>query len=180
MPCAAVGLWQGLTKQCIPRSGIEGDKMKLAAKYDVEAPATFVFAQLADFDGWERAAMRRGADVTDTLRAVGPGMSWATTFQYRAKERHATIRLDTINPTSSLALTGMSALLDGVLSIEILDLAAKRTRIEVRLEMKPKTIAARIYVQSLRLARSRVERSFAQKVAQLTVEIEDRFKRGQR
>ena len=34
--------------------------MKLVAKYDVEAPVDFVFAQLADFEGWERAAMRRG------------------------------------------------------------------------------------------------------------------------
>ncbi|MBC7477273.1 MAG: SRPBCC family protein, partial [Pseudorhodobacter sp.] len=37
--------------------------MKLVAKYDLEVPAAFVFAQLVDFDGWERAAMRRGADV---------------------------------------------------------------------------------------------------------------------
>jgi len=28
--------------------------MKLAAKYDVEAPVDFVFAQLIDFEGWER------------------------------------------------------------------------------------------------------------------------------
>jgi hypothetical protein len=141
-----------------------------------------VFAQVADFDGWERAAMRRGADVmrTDTLREVGPGATWATVFQYRAKERHATVRLDMINPASQLALTGMSPLLDGVMGIDVLDLAAQRTRVEVRLELKPKTIAARIYVQSLRLARSRVERSFAQRVAQLAAEIEDRFKRSQR
>ena len=156
--------------------------MKLAAKYDVEAPAAFVFAQLTDFDGWERAAMRRGADVmrTDTQPKPGPGMAWAAQFPYGGKERHAAITLDAMTPTSHLALTATSKLIDGVMGIDVLDLAAKRTRVEVRLEIKPKTIAARIYVQSLRLARSRVERNFAQRIAQLAVEIEDRFKRSQR
>ena len=52
--------------------------------------------------------------------------------------------------------------------------------VEVRLEIKPKTIAARIFVQSIKLARARVERTFSQRVAQLAVEIEDRYKRTQR
>ncbi len=154
--------------------------MKLAAKSDVEAPAPFVFAQLADFEGWERAAMRRGAEVirTDNLRSSAPGMTWDTMFNYLGKDRRATIRLDALSPTTHLALSGKAAPVDGVLTIDILDLGAKRTRIEVRLEVKPKTIAARIFVQSLRLARSRVERSFAQRVDQLAVELEDRFRRS--
>ncbi len=154
--------------------------MKLAAKSDVEAPAPFVFAQLADFEGWERAAMRRGAEVirTDNLRSSASGMTWDTMFNYRGKDRRATIRLDALSPTTHLALSGKAAPVDGVLTIDILDLGAKRTRIEVRLEVKPKTIAARIFVQSLRLARSRVERSFAQRVDQLAVELEDRFRRS--
>ena len=156
--------------------------MKLATKYDVEAPAAFVFAQLTDFDGWERAAMRRGADVTrmDTLRSIGPGAAWQAQFNYRSKDRRLTIALDDIAPIGRLALTGKSAPADGSLAIEILDLGAKRTRVEVKLEVKPNTLTARIYVQSLRLARARVERNFSQRVAQLAVEIEDRFRGSQR
>jgi len=62
-------------ESCDP--GSEEAVLKLAAKYDVEAPVEFVFAQLIDFEGWERAAMRRGADVsrTDKLTKAGPGMS---------------------------------------------------------------------------------------------------------
>ncbi len=156
--------------------------MKLVAKYDVEAPVDFVFAQLADFEGWERAAMRRGADVSriDKLREAGPGMTWLTTFRYRNKDRSAAIKLDALNPTSSMALTAMAAMVDGFLRIELLDLAARRTRVEVTLDVKPKTLAAKIYVQSLRLARARVERGFAQRVALLATEIEDRFRRPAR
>jgi uncharacterized protein YndB with AHSA1/START domain len=153
--------------------------MKLVAKYDMEAPAEYVFAQIADFEGWERAAMRRGADVmrTDSLASVEPGATWSSQFRYRGKDRKVTIRLDSLALPSALALTAMSGVVDGVATVDVLDLAKKRTRLEVRLEVKPKTLAARIYVQSLRLARSRVERSFAQRVAQLTAEIEDRYRK---
>ena len=152
--------------------------MKLVAKYDLEAPASFVFGQLVDFDGWERAAMRRGADVmrSDKLRVIGPGAAWDAKFRYRGKDRDVTIRLDAMTPQTALGLTGISKIADGVMTMDVLDLGTTRTRLDVRLEIKPKTIAARIYVQSLRLARSRVERSFAQRVAQFTAEIEDRYR----
>ena len=152
--------------------------MKLAAKYDLEAPVGFVFDQLADFDGWERAAMRRGADVmrTDSLPRIGAGAAWDAKFRYRGKLRAVTIRLDALQPRSAMGLTGISKLADAVMAIEVMDLGATRTRIQARLDITPKTMAARIYVQSLRLARSRVERSFAQRIAQLAAEIEDRYR----
>lgn len=152
--------------------------MKLAAKYDIEAPVDFVYAQLVDFDGWERAAMLRGADVSriDRIQAPGPGMTWATQFHYRAKDRKATLRIDALTPQSHLALTAMSVLVDGVMEVDLLNLGARRTRVAVRLEVNPKTLAARIYVQALRLARSRVDRSFSQRIAQFAAEMEERFR----
>ena len=156
--------------------------MKLVAKKDVEAPAAFVFRQMSDFEGWERAAMRRGAEVTraDSLAAVGPGMAWDTQFTYRGKERRVNLRLETITPNSGLALALRSVPVNGTLQIDVIDLAAKRTRIELRLEVRPNTLAARILLQSLRLARARVDRNFDQRVAQLAVEIEDRYRRSLR
>lgn len=156
--------------------------MKLVAKKDVEAPAAFVFRQVSDFEGWERAAMRRGAEVTraDTLSSPGPGMAWDTQFTYRGKERRVNLKVETFAPPSGLSLALKSPAITGALQVDVIDLAAKRTRIEVRLEVKPNTLAARILLQSLRLARARVERTFDQRVAQLAVEIEDRYRRSLR
>lgn len=152
--------------------------MKLTAKYELEAPSAFVFDQLADFDGWERAAMRHGADVmrTDSLAKIGAGAAWDAKFRYRGKMREVTIRLDALQPKSAMGLTGISRLADAVMAIEVMDLGATHTRMQARLDITPKTMAARIYVQSLRLARSRVERSFAQRIAQLAAEIENRYR----
>jgi hypothetical protein len=68
-------------------------------------------------------------------------------------------------------------MVEGAFTIDLLDLAANRTRIEVHLVAKPKTLAARIYVQTLKLARKKLESSFAKRVAQFAVDLEDRYRR---
>lgn len=153
--------------------------MKLVAKYDIEAPVDFVYRELTDFDAWERMAMRRGADVvrTDTQARPGAGMRWQVAFTLRGKERNLVISIAKATPTSHLAIAATSALFDGDIVLDLLDLSALRTRVEVKVEVKPKTLTARIYLQTLRLARKKVDRSFAQRVAQLAVEMEDRYRR---
>ena len=153
--------------------------MKLTSKQDIEVPMAFVFQQLADFESWERAAMRRGAEVsrTDNLRVPGPGMLWLVRFRYRLRDRKLEIRLDRLDAPSHLGFTGMSRLVDGEMTFDLIELGLKRTRVHVSLDLKPKTLTAKLYVQSLRLARSRVEKSFGQRIAQMTTEIEERFLR---
>ena len=156
--------------------------MKLAAKYDVEASAGFVYGELVNFNAWERMALRRGVELSrlDHLTVPGPGIEWQVGFVLRGKQRNARIRLVSAIPDSQLVLSVASTLADGDILIDLMDLAATRTRIEVRTEVKPKTLAARIYMQTLRLARKKVDASYAQRIAQLAVEMEDRYRRPQK
>lgn len=153
--------------------------MKLTSKQDIEAPMAFVFQQLTDFESWERAAMRRGADVsrTDKLRATGPGMTWLARFRYKSRDRKMDLRLDRLDAPGHLVFTALSRLVDGEMVVDLIELGQKRTRVHVSLDLKPKTLTAKLYVQSLRLARSRVEKGFGQRIAQMTTEIEERFLR---
>jgi hypothetical protein len=156
--------------------------MRLVAKHDVEAPAAFVFAQLTDFEAWERAAMRRGADVQRSARPAQPGAgtSWQARFDYREKPRNLLLRLDSLVAPTLMTLTAESAPANAVVQVDVADLAARRTRIEARVEIRPKTIAARIFLQTLRLARARLDREFDKRMAQLSTEIEERYRRSQR
>lgn len=156
--------------------------MKLNAKEDVEAPIAFVFATLIDFDTWERSAMRRGADVVrnDRLTEPGPGMGWDVGFDYREKRRRISLSVMDWTLGQKLQIAVTSAPAEGEVVIELSEMGPKRTRMSVIAEAKPRTIAAKLVVQSLRLAKAKVSRKYGVRVAQLAAEIEDRFRAQQR
>ncbi len=152
--------------------------MKLTAKEDIEAPLEFVFQAFADVEYWERAALRRGADVqrTDKLRAVAVGLGWNVGFEYRGKPRKVDIRLDDLDRPTRLGFSGRAKSLEGLVDLEFLELGAKRTRVTFTTELKPRTLAARLFLQSLKLAKARVTRKYDLRVGQLCNDIEDRYR----
>lgn len=157
--------------------------MKLSTRYDVEAPIDQVFAELGNIDQWERGAMRRGADVTrtDGLTKAGPGiaegMTWAAKFRYRNKDRSAVVRIDRVTAPTKLDLTAISPPVDVALAIDLMELSLRRTRLTLTLELRPKTLTSKIYVQSLRLAKGRVDKSFQTRVSQVVLDLEDRIRK---
>ena len=153
--------------------------MKLVARYDVDVPIDFVWAELTDFEAWERMAIRRGAEVmrTDRMAQKGAGMAWALGFAFRGQQRKATLTLPLMTAPERLTISAQSKLVDITLAVALMDLTTTRTRIEVKTEIKPRTIAARLYIQGMKLARKKVERQYSNRASQLAVEIEDRFRR---
>ncbi len=151
--------------------------MKLSGRTDIGAPVAFVYAALSDFEGWERSAMRRGADVnrTDQLRVPGVGMTWQARFAWRGRERQLQVRLTKLEPQNGLTLDFDGPSVEGTLNIELVELAAKRTRMLMQVEAKPRTLAARLFVQSLRLAKGRVQRLYDARLTSIARDIEARF-----
>lgn len=156
--------------------------MHLSSRTDIEAPIAFVYAALSDFEGWERAAMRRGADVTrnDALRAPGIGMGWHVVFRFRGKERMVDIHLAGLEPDAKLAFTGKGRMIDGDLSVELVSLAPKRTRLVLHCKVRPLTIAARLFLQSMKLAKGRVQTKLNKRLEHLATDLETRFNASNR
>ena len=152
--------------------------MKLATKKDIEAPIAKVWAALSDYEAWERSAMRRGVDVerTDKLTKPGPGMSWTSRFAYRARTRKADMKLTEMTGPGLLAFTLASDAVDVATKVELIEMSARRTRMHLTAEVKPRSLGARLFLQSLRLARAKVARKFDAKVGQLALELETRAK----
>jgi len=156
--------------------------MKFSTKEDIEAPLDRVFAALSDFETWERAAMRRGADVTrtDLMTTPGPGMGWHVEFIYRAKLRKIDISLVEIVPDQKLVLDGTSAPAEGRVTLDLAEMGPRRTRVAVGFEVRPRTLAARLFLQSLKLAKASVTRRFELRVGQMAADIEDRYRNSLR
>ncbi|MFE3836215.1 SRPBCC family protein [Pseudogemmobacter sonorensis] len=150
--------------------------MKLTTRQDIEAPLDFVYAQLTDFEQFERMVMRRGAEVEriDRLARPGPGMGWRLRFAYKGKPRKVVVRLLDLAQDALLDYAFDSPSVEGGGRLELIALAPRRTRMTLAVEIRPKTLAARLFLQSLRLAKGRVQRRFDKAGGKLAGLIEDR------
>ncbi len=155
--------------------------MKLTAKTDLEMPAAAVFAILTDHPAWEREAIRNGVEVERPVDspAMGVGAEWRIRGQFRGKARKVRVRIDEMTPDQRLALGIDSPSVEGTTRLEVLVLSPRRSRLRVDLEVKPKTLAARLFVNTLRLAKGRVQARFESRLNQLGARIRDRYDRNQ-
>lgn len=156
--------------------------MRLSTREDVEAPIGFVFEALCDFDTWERTALRRGADVQrlDDNGVPAPGMGWQVQFTFRGKERSGHLRLTEMEVPQRLSFAGTGSSFEGVLEIDLLELGPRRTRVTVISEARPRTLSARILLQSVKLGKAKLAKGYEQRIARFAAEVEDRFKRGRK
>ncbi|QYX56402.1 SRPBCC family protein [Roseovarius sp. SCSIO 43702] len=153
--------------------------MKFSSKDDIEAPIEFVFAQVSDFAGLERSALRRGAEVqrVDTRSSIDVGMTWKASFQFRGKTRRTTIELVEYDPPTAMAFVSQSKALEGRLDVELVALSRTRTRLVLTIDLTPRNLSARLLVQSLKLARSSLLRKFDKRLGGYARDIEERYHR---
>ena len=151
--------------------------MKLSGRTDIGAPVAFVYECLTDFEGWERSAMRRGADVhrMDKLRGIAPGMTWQARFAWRGKERQLQLCLKRLDRPNHFGLEFDGPSVEGRMNVELVELAAKRTRMLMQVEIKPRTLAARLFIQSLKLAKGRVQKRFDGRLLGIAQDVEQKL-----
>jgi len=154
--------------------------MKFSTKEDVEAPIGHVFEQVTDFDGFERMALRRGADVqrTDTLAAPGVGMSWSGSGKIRGKTRDITAQVTRYDPATDLCLSAQSDGFDIGLEVELVALSPGRTRMRVSVELSPRNLSARLLLQSAKLARRNLTQRYKERISGYALDMEKRYKGG--
>ena len=153
--------------------------MELTTNEDIEAPLDAVFAMVADFDVLERSALRRGIEVrrTDRMHEPGPGMAWATTFAFRGKTRTARIELTRYEAPELLTFAATSGGLDIGVRIDLVALSRSRTRLTMKVSSRPRTLSARLLMQSVKLAKGNLAKRFRVRIADYAKDIEDRAKR---
>lgn len=154
--------------------------MKLTSKSDLEAPLSFVFATLADHAAWERMAIRQGVQVERPADAPhsGIGSAWRIRGRVRGKVRQMLLRLTETAPDKAMGYSLDSPSVEGTARFELLALSPRRTRLRVVLEVRPKTLAARLFLNTLRLTRRRVEAKFDARTAQLAQRIAAGYQDG--
>lgn len=153
--------------------------MKFSTKEDIEAPIDVVFEMLCDFEVFERAAMRRGAEVQrlETNKEPGIGMTWHASFDLRGKRRELDLEIVEFDQPNDMALESTSPGMLSRTSFELMALSRNQTRVVVNLELKPLTLSARLLVQSLKLAKASLSKRFGKRVAEYARSMEERYVR---
>jgi uncharacterized protein YndB with AHSA1/START domain len=155
--------------------------MKLTAKTDLDVPAADVFSALTDTPTWEREAVRNGVEIERPPGTPdsGAGAQWRIRGHFKGKPREVLLRIEEVTPGQRLVLALDSPSIEGVAQIEVLVLSPRRSRLRADLEIRPKTLAARLFINTLRLAKGRVQARFEKGLVRLGARIKDRHDRVQ-
>lgn len=148
--------------------------MKFSTRQDIGAPIGTVFEAASDFARFERQARRRGVDIrrTDHLKEVQTGMRWSCIFQMRGKERKVRAELFELTPDEMIRITGASSGIDLDFDAAFMALSPQRTRMKIGLELRPRTMQARLLIQSMKFAKANLDKRFADRIANFAREFE--------
>lgn len=151
--------------------------MKLSTREDLEAPIDFVFACVTDFAAFERRALRNGAQVTRQGSGdVQVGTVWDVDFTFRGRDRSVQATLVRLDPPNALKVDSMSDGIFAVTEVELVALSPARTRVIVGFEMRARTLTARLLLQSLKLAKTKLTKRFKARVVDYAEDVEDHYR----
>lgn len=133
--------------------------MEIISQTDVEAPQDFVFGAVADFNSFERQALRRGIDVS-RLSDPGPvdtGARWRVKFEYRGRKWDVESHIAAFDRPGGYRILSASDGMDLETTVDLLALSRNVTRMTVTLKPRARTVVNRVFLQSLKLVRGRVQ-----------------------
>ena len=146
--------------------------MKFVAKEDVALPQQVLFDLMAEFQMFERVAIRRGVEITRSgSMASSDGLKWDCTFEFRGRDRMACVHLDEFSAPEKMAFLITNPALDNRVEITVSALSKKQSRFQVSTVLEPKTLTARLLIQSMKLARSKYNKRFQKRVAEVANEL---------
>ena len=153
--------------------------MKFSTREDIEAPIDHVFDRVSDFASFERRALRYGADVVRLDEGpVQEGSSWNIAFQFRGRERRMQSHLASFDPPNGYLVTTMSDGMTITSTVDLVALSRGRTRVAVAVDLRAKTLTARLLLQSMKLAKTKLTKRFKARVLEYAEDLEDDYRRG--
>lgn len=151
--------------------------MHFSAKEDIQAPVAVVFDMVADFERFERMAIRRGIEVRRVVEPPEPGAGacWDTEFKVRGKPRRVSVELAEFERPAQMRFVFVGKGMTGVTAIDFLPLSQRQTRLGIEISMTAQTLPARLLLQSFKLGRSRFRRQFQLRLNEFARELEERY-----
>ncbi|MFO1174820.1 MAG: SRPBCC family protein [Paracoccaceae bacterium] len=152
--------------------------MRLVESADIEASVAEVFGALTDIGHFERLALRHGVILQrlDGARGMRPGAEWQLEFPFRGRLRAMTGRVDQMDDPRQMVLGGRSSGFEYRATLSLTALSRSSTRLWADLDVRPKSLTARILLQTLRLGRNRLRSRFAARLGAFAELLHNRIR----
>ena len=108
---------------------------------------------------------------------VAAGTAWDVAFDFRGRPRRVTATLTAFDPPNGMVIESVSDGLDAITEVDLIALSQSRTRVMVSIDLKARTLTARLLLQSLKLAKTRLGKRFKGRVVDFCEDVEDRYRR---
>ncbi len=132
--------------------------MKFKVSEDIDAPLSFVWAQLTNFDGFESDARGRGAELTrvGNWNTPAKGVEWRGAATIRGKRRPITAKITDFQREDLCLIESRVGGMDCSYEMTFVELSPVLTRVSSTLDLSAQTLTARLFLQTMKLARGRV------------------------
>ena len=151
--------------------------MKLSNRVDIEAPIEYVFERVSDFEQVERRARREGLSVRRSHDGpVTKGTQWHIEAEIRGRPREFTSTLVALAAPEGMRFDTVSDGLSVETTLELIPLSPYRTRAVVGFDMRARTLTVRLLLQSMKLAKSRLDERLKKRLTRYAHQIEDEFR----
>lgn len=143
--------------------------MKFSTRQDTDLSPEYLFDVISDFDRLERLLTRRGAVVrrVDPASEPGAGMAWLINFDWRGKSRHLRLDVTRFDRPENISMEGVSDMFEISLDMTVIALTRTRARLQFEVDVRPRSMKARLLLQTAKLGKSQLDRKFALRVAEL-------------
>jgi hypothetical protein len=88
------------------------------------------------------------------------GRRWTVRFRHRGRDRELSTGIETWDPPRGLSTLGRIGGFEGRMVLDLTELSPRRTRLRVDLDVKPRSLTARLMLQSLKLAKASLSNRF--------------------
>lgn len=140
--------------------------MKFSTRHDTRIAAPELFAHLSDFPRLERLLGDSGVALgrIDPAADPGTGIGWHLAFDWRGRRREMRLDVTDFQRPERIVMTGRSELFDMVIEQTVIALARDRSRLMFELDIRPRTMRARLMLQTAKLGKAQLDRRFDRRI----------------
>ena len=155
--------------------------MELSYSCTINVPQKFAFSRATDFENFELQGfgnLSRFEPVSE-VRAPEIGARWRTSSEFQGRPRRFSLELFELEPHSKVVLGNKSEKYDIESEFLFEEVGPEETGFSFNLNAKAQSITARLILQTIQLARARIEKSMQSDFDDMALRMEEAYDAGE-